>query len=167
MEIGGSPRFCAGGRSPALVGDDTGCVTGFSAAPENPYAGVRLGTYARRSLGTGRDPTRTEASRRDRSWKPPTPADTRRLAQLPPARPPPCLHGPGHYDRGAHRPGGPAPWGRSLSRSQLVLHHSQVSPPHLDPAPIVDLQRDVTRGLTDLLVREVDHLGAVEPRRDA
>ncbi len=56
---------------------------------------------------------------------------------------------------------------RSCSPHASILHHPQVPPPHPDPPSIVDLERDVTRGFTDLLVREVDHLGAVEPRRDA
>ena len=40
---------------------------------------------------------------------------------------------------------------------------AQILPSHLDTTAIMDLESDVTRGGTDLLVDEVDHLGAVEP----
>ena len=39
-EIGGFGRFCAGGRSPALVGDDTGCVT--AAAQRRPHKSILI-----------------------------------------------------------------------------------------------------------------------------
>ena len=46
------------------------------------------------------------------------------------------------------------------------FNNPQIPPAHLDPTPIVDLQRDVPLPFTDLFIGEVDHLRAVDPRRD-
>jgi hypothetical protein len=43
-------------------------------------------------------------------------------------------------------------------------HHPDIPPPHLDPTSVVDLQRDVPGRFADLVVDEVHHEGAVDPR---
>ena len=49
LKSGGFHRICAGGRQPALVGDDADCVTAFLWPFENPHTGLRG-----RLRGTGR-----------------------------------------------------------------------------------------------------------------